>query len=221
MKVTKPQAKCSIKVRSCPASHFLPSLLTLSQQNHAPCWKPQARASQSPSEGSPTLLAASSSTRHTPCRLRPGNTRTRDPWQSTRATNEKERGEKNSTHVWSGLCSQCQCKLHSGQTAALAPAVNTQEQGLLFCPFAKRLTHAHGEPRPDGGLWGSGRQERQPVIRQHCWYLVMNGNELQGGLSSHLPVSLLDRVSRVLLIRLYSSPSPLLNSIMPSLNLCM
>lgn len=168
-------AKCSVKVRSCPASHFLPSLLTLSQQNHAPCWKLQARASQSPSRGSLMVLAASSSTRHTPCRPRPGNRRTREPWQSTRGTNE-ERGEKTSTQVWSGLCSQCQCKLCSGQMAVLAPAVNTQKQVLLFCPFAKHLTHAQGEPRPDGGLRGSGRQERQPVIQQHCWCLVMNGN---------------------------------------------
>lgn len=93
--------------------------------------------------------------------------KSREPWQSTRGTNEEEREEKTALRADQG-CSQCQCKLCSGQTAVLAPAVNAREQGLLFCPFAKCLTHAHREPWPDGGLRGGGRQERQPVIQQHC-----------------------------------------------------
>lgn len=88
-----------------------------------------------------------------------------------------EKRGKNSSQGWLGLCSQRQWKLCSGQMAVLAPAVNALEQGLLFRPFAKHLTHAHREPQPDGGLRDSGRQERQPVvIQQHCWCLGMNGN---------------------------------------------
>lgn len=87
-------AKRSTKVRSCPASQFLPSLLTLSQQDHAPCWKPQVRASQSPREGSVMVLEASSSTRHTPCRLRPGNRRTENPGRAPRAQTRRKEGKK-------------------------------------------------------------------------------------------------------------------------------
>lgn len=215
-------AKCSAKVRSCPASHFFLSLLTSSQQDHAPCWKPQAQASQSPSEGSLMVLAASSSTRQTPWRLRPGNRKSKRTLAEHQGHKRGGKRGRNCTQVWSGLCSQCQCKLCSGQTAVLAPAVNAQEQGLLFCPFAK-----HFNTCTPGALarWRATRQWQARETAYHTAALLMfrdeQQRELQSGLSFHLPVSPLDRVSRLLLIRLYSSPSPLLNSIMPSLNLCM
>lgn len=108
-------AKCPTKVRSSPASHFLPSLLTLSQQDHAPCWKPQARASQSLSEGSLMVLAATSSTRHTPSRLRPGNRRTREPWQTTRVINKEERGEKTALRADQGFAANANVNCAPGR----------------------------------------------------------------------------------------------------------
>lgn len=144
-----------------------------------------------------------------------------NPGKAPGAQTRKKEG-KNCIQGWSGLCSQCQHKLHSGRTAVLALAVNAQEQGLLFCPFAKYFnTCTQGA----SARWRAMRQWQAGETAYHRAALLMFSDEqqreLQGGLSFHLPVSPLDRVSRLLLISLYSSPSPLLNSIMPSLNLCM
>ena len=108
MKVTKTVAKRSTKATSRPASCLPRSLPTPSPQDRAPCWKPQARAPQPPGEGSPVVPAGSSSARHPPCRLRPGNGKTRAPWQSTTGTHEEERGKNQ----------------HSGPIRALQPIAN-------------------------------------------------------------------------------------------------
>lgn len=68
MKVTKTTARCSTKAKTHPAFCLPCSLPT-----PWPRWKPWVGALQLPGEGSCVVPAASSSTRHPPCRLRSGN----------------------------------------------------------------------------------------------------------------------------------------------------
>lgn len=66
--------------------------------------------------------------------------------------NKSTRAEKKAFRADRGFTADSQHELHPGQVTVLAPAVNAQGQGLLFCQLAQRLTH--GEPQPDGGLLG-------------------------------------------------------------------
>lgn len=139
------------------------------------------------------------------------------PAGSSSTRHPQGEGEKPARRADQGFTANGQHESRSGQAAVLAPAENARGQELLFCPLARCLTH--GEPRPDGGLRGSSREVRNATVQQHC--SGERQRRLQGGLSFPLPVSHLHGVSCLAPYRAFQFSLTLLNSIVPSLNLCM